>query len=85
MRAWSYVCRVDLPLISSVTFLQFIRIQNRGAVRESLNMSGLQSLRILTLVLVSVVAAVDTGSGGFLSIGNLYFKLLLLLLLCSLS
>ena len=50
-------------------------------------MSGLQSLRILTLVLVSVVAAVDTGSGdfNFLSIGNLYFKLLLLLLLCSLS
>ena len=60
----------------------FIRIQNRGAVRESLNMSGLQSLRILTLVLVSVVAAVDAGSGGLLPTGNLY---LLLLLLCSLS
>ena len=59
----------------------FIRTQNRGAVRESLNMSGLQSLRILTLVLVSVVATVDSGSGGFLSTGNLCFKLFLL---CSL-
>ena len=40
-------------------------------------MSGLQSLRILTLVLFAVVVAVDAGSNiprALLSIGNLYLQ-----------
>ena len=59
---------VDAPLVSSL-----IRTQNQGAVRESLNMSGLQNLRILTLVLFVVVVAVDAGSNipqALLSIGT---------------
>ena len=51
--------------------------QSRGAVRESLNMSRLQSLRVLTLVLVAAVSAVDAGSNisrALLSTGNLLLK-----------
>ena len=76
----SYVWELIRPWLVVWLLCLLIRTQNRGAVRKSLSMSGLQSIR--TLVLVSVVAAVDAGSGGLLSTGNLY---LLLLLLCSLS
>ena len=60
-----------------MTFCLLIRTQNRGAVQESLNMSGLQSLCILTLVLFAVVVAVDAGSNipwALLSIGNLHLR-----------
>ena len=72
-------------MISSVTFLQFVYSDTKSRSSSRIAQHVWAAEFTYFDVLVSVVAAVDASSGDFLSIGNLYFKLLLLLLLCSLS